>query len=149
MKVLLREDVPKLGKAGALVEVSKGYARNYLLPRSLAFIATKENERRVQAEAKRRAAKELERVESLKELAKLIAGKSVTIRARANEEQKLFGSVGPVEIAQALTAEHGARVEPSQVALDTPIKDIGVFDVKLRLAPEVEADIKVWVVQET
>lgn len=148
MKIFLREDVPKLGKAGELVDVADGYARNYLLPRALAYIATPENERRAQAEAKRKAARELARVASLKELAGILSGKSVTIRAKANEEQKLFGSVGPEEIAGALRSEHGANVEPSQVALEAPIKEVGVFDVKLKLAPEIETAIKVWVVQE-
>jgi large subunit ribosomal protein L9 len=148
MKVFLREDVTKLGKAGEMVTVSDGYALNCLLPRKLAFIATPENERRVQAEAKRRAAKELERVASLKELAGLLSGRSVTINARANEEQKLFGSVGGEEVAEALKAEHGANVQPGHVVLETPIRELGVFDVKLRLADDIESEIKVWVVQQ-
>ena len=148
MKVFLREDVAKVGKAGELVEVAKGFALNCLFPRKLAYTATPDNQRRVQAEGKRRAVRELQRVESMKELAKLLAGRSVTINARANEEQKLFGSVGPAEVAAALKAEHGANVEPTHVALDQPIRELGVFDVKLRLGEGIESDIKVWVVQQ-
>lgn len=148
MKVFLREDVKKLGKAGELVDVSNGYAFNCLLPRELAFVATADNERRVQAEAKRRSTRELERVKSLKELAGLLTGRSVTINARANEEQKLFGSVGGAEIAEALKAEHGANVEAEHVALENPIRELGVFDVKLRFADDIESEVKVWVVQE-
>ena len=148
MKVFLREDVQKLGKAGDLVDVAGGYAFNCLIPRNLAFIATPENERRVQAEAKRRATKELERVESMKELAGLLAGRSVTINARANEEQKLFGSVTETEVAEALKAEHGANVAPSHVVLVNPIRELGVFDVKLSFGDGVESEVKVWVVQQ-
>ena len=148
MKLFLRDDVAKLGHAGELVEVADGYARNFLLPRKLAFIATRENEKRIRAEARHRDAKELARVESLKELGEGLEGRSVTIRARATEEQKLFGSVGADEIVEALRSEHGAEVEPGAVVLDEPIRELGVFDVTLRLAGEIESTIKVWVVQE-
>lgn len=148
MKLFLRDDVEKLGRAGDLVEVSDGYARNFLLPRKLAFKATTENEKRIQAEARRRSATELARVQSLQELAQGLAGRSVTIRARATEEQKLFGSVGPEQIVEALKSEHGAVLDPAAVVLDEPIRELGVFDVKLRLAGEIDSAIKVWVVQE-
>ncbi|MHC5053882.1 MAG: 50S ribosomal protein L9 [Planctomycetota bacterium] len=148
MKLFLRDDVSKLGKAGDLVDVADGYARNFLLPRKLAYVASTENEKRIKAEAKRRTEKELERVESLKELAKLLDGRSVTIKARANEEQKLFGSVGPEAIAEAIRAEHGAQVDPAHVALDDHISELGVFDVAVRLDADVESTVKVWVVQE-
>jgi len=148
VKLFLRDDVEKLGRAGDLVEVSDGYARNFLLPRKLAFKATPENEKRIQAEARRRSATELARVQSLQELAEGLAGRSVTIRARATEEQKLFGSVGPEQIVEALKSEHGAVLDPAAVVLDEPIRELGVFDVKLRLAGEIDSAIKVWVVQE-
>ncbi len=148
MKLFLRDDVEKLGRAGDLVEVSGGYARNFLLPRELAFKATPENEKRIKAEARRRSATELARVQSLQELAEGLAGRSVTIRARATEEQKLFGSVGPEQIAEALKSEHGAVLNPDAVVLDEPIRELGVFDVTLRLAAKIDSAIKVWVVQE-
>jgi len=148
MKLLLRDDVSKLGKAGDMVDVADGYARNFLLPRGIAYIATAENEKRIAAEARRRAEKELARVDSLKELAKLLDGRSVTIKARANEEQKLFGSVGPDEVAEAIRSEHGAQVDPEHVALDDHIRELGVFDVAIRLDASIESTVKVWVVQE-
>jgi large subunit ribosomal protein L9 len=148
MKLFLRDDVSKLGKAGDLVDVADGYARNFLLPRGLAYVASTENEKRIKAEAKRRAETELARVESLKDLAKLLDGRSVTIKARANEEQKLFGSVGPEEVAEAIRAEHGAKIAPEHVALDDHIRELGVFDVAVRLDADVESTVKVWVVQE-
>lgn len=148
MKLFLRDDVSKLGKAGDLIDVADGYARNFLLPRKVAYIATAENEKRIKAEAKRRDETELARVDSLKELAKLLDGRSVTIKARANEEQKLFGSVGPEEVADAIRSEHGAQVRPEHVALEDHIQELGVFDVAIRLDANIESIVKVWVVQE-
>ncbi len=148
MKLFLREDVPKLGKASDLVNVSEGYARNFLLPKRLAFIATPENEKRIRAEQKHRDVNELARVDSLKELAEALQGRSVTLSVRANAEQKLFGSVAGEHVAEAIWNEHGARVEPRQIMLDTPIYELGVFDVKLRLAKDIESEIKVWVVEQ-
>ena len=148
MKLFLRDDVSKLGKAGDLVNVADGYACNFLLPRELAFIATPENEKRVRAEQRRRAAKELARIDSLRELAEALSGRSVTLVARANEEQKLFGSVDAEQIAEAIRNEHGADIEPRQVVLDVPIHELGVFDVKLHLAKDIDSEIKVWVVEQ-
>lgn len=148
MKVILRDDVEKVGRAGEIVEVSPGYARNFLVARKLAFIATKDNVLRAEAEKRRRAQEILARVQSMKELARALEGRSVTIRARANEEQKLFGSVGPEEVAQGLKAEHGAAVTPSQVDLADHLRELGVFDVRLRLADDVEATVKVWIVPQ-
>ncbi len=148
MKLFLRDDVSKLGKVGDLVNVAEGYARNFLLPRELAFIATPEKEKRIKAEQKRRATNQLEQIDSLRELAEALAGRSVTLTVRANEEQKLFGSVGAEQIVEAMQAEHGATIEAHQVALDAPIHELGVFDVKLRLAAGIESEIKVWVVEQ-
>jgi large subunit ribosomal protein L9 len=148
MKLFLRDDISKLGKAGDLVDVADGYARNFLLPRKLAYVASTENEKRIKAEARKRAETELARVESLKDLAKLLDGRSVTIKARANEEQKLFGSVGPEQIAEAIRAEHGAQVNPGHVALDDHIDELGVFDVAISLDADIKSTVKVWVVQE-
>lgn len=146
MKLLLREDVSGLGRAGDLVEVADGFARNYLLPKGVVYIATPENEKRIQAERKRRRLREQVRLESLRELAGRLSEGTVTIQARANEEQKLFGSVGPEEIARAVRAEHEAAVEPEHVVMEEAIKQLGVYDVALRFAPDIEATLKVWVV---
>ncbi len=147
MKLFLRDDVPKLGRVGDLVQVAEGYARNYLLPRELAFIATPENELRIRAEQRRKATRELDRIESLKELALALKGRSVTLTVRANEEQKLFGSVGADQIAEAIRSEHGAKIEPRQVVLEAAIQELGVFDVQLHLAKDISSEIKVWVVE--
>ncbi len=148
MKLVLRANVERVGKVGDLVEVADGYARNFLLPQSLAMPATRENRKRVEAERKRAAMREALRIAELSELAQVLDGKSVTITVKATEDNKLYGSVGPVEIADAVKAEHNLAIDPAHVALEAPFKELGVYDVKLGLTAEAEAKLKVWVVGE-
>ena len=147
MKVILRDDIAKLGKLGEVVEVKNGYARNYLLPRQLAYACTPESEKRIHAERKRRAVKEEQQLEELKKSAAALNGRSVTISAKA-EEEKLYGSVGPKEIVHALMVEHKLEVPEAAVIIDAPFKTLGTPDVTIRLAPGAEAVIKVWIVAE-
>jgi large subunit ribosomal protein L9 len=148
MKVILRDDIDKLGNLGEIVNVRDGYARNYLLPRQLAYLCTKDSEQLIGAEKKRRLMNELKRVEELKLAAEALNGRSVNITAKAQEE-KLYGSVGAEEIAAALALEHKVNVPASAVVLEEPFKTLGTYDVVLRLAQGVEATIKVWVVAES
>ena len=146
MKLVLRARVHRLGRAGEIVEVADGYARNYLLPRRLAMPATPENQKRISAEKKRAAAREAVRVERLSEVSGQLEGKSVTISVKATEDNKLYGSVGGKEIAAAVEAEHNIEIDPEHVVLEEPFKELGVYDVKLEFAPEAHALLKVWVV---
>lgn len=148
MKVILRDDIEKLGKLGEVVEVRDGYARNYLLPRQKAFRLTPDAEKQIEAERKRRLVRQQKKVEELKVVAETLNGRSITISAKAQEE-KLYGSVGPDEIAAAILAEHKINVAPSTIALEAPFKTLGTPDVTLKLAPGVEATIKVWIVAES
>lgn len=148
MKVILRDDVEKLGKLGDVVNVRDGYARNYLLPRQLAYLCGADAEKRIEAERKRRVVREEKRVEELKNIAATLNGRSVNITAKAQEE-KLYGSVGADEIAAAVIKEHKVHCAAGQVVLETPFKELGTYDVVLRLAPGAEATIKVWVVAES
>jgi large subunit ribosomal protein L9 len=148
MKVILRDDVEKLGQLGEVVTVKDGYARNYLLPRQLAFDCTPEAEKRIESEKKRRSLREARRVEELKKVAEMLNGRSVTITAKAQEE-KLYGSVGQKEIAEAVFNEHKLRIPESAVAIEAPFKTLGTPDVLLRLAQGAEATIKVWIVAES
>jgi large subunit ribosomal protein L9 len=145
MKVILRDDVEKLGKLGDAVEVRDGYARNFLLPRQKAFRCTADAEKQIAAERKRRSARELKKLDEYKQAAELLNGRSVTISARANED-KLYGSVGREEIAKALTEEHKIVVNPAAIVLDEPIKTLGTPDITVRLAPGIECTVKVWIV---
>jgi large subunit ribosomal protein L9 len=148
MKVILREDIEKVGKLGEVVEVKAGYARNYLLPQGKAYLCTADAEKQIEADKKRVALKEVKRVDELKVLAETLNGRSVTISAKAQEEH-LFGSVGPREIVAAIQSEHKIKLPETAVALEAPFKTLGTPDVTLRLAPGVEAVIKVWIVAES
>lgn len=148
MKVILRDDVEKLGKLGEVVTVRDGYARNYLLPRQMAYLCTADSEKQIEAERKRRAVREAKQVEELKKFAQELNGRSVNITVKAQEE-KLYGSVGAEEIAAAVTSEHKVKINPAQVVIETPFKELGTYDVVLRLAQGAEATIKVWVVAES
>ena len=148
MRVILRNDIDKLGRTGEVVEVSDGYARNYLLPRALALPATPDNERRIVKERRKVAEKQAAVAAEAKGLAEQLAGlRSVNIQAKADGET-LYGSVGPEEIVAALVAEHGIAVPAEAVRLAEPIKLVGAHDVLFRLADGAEATVKVWVLPE-
>jgi len=145
VKVLLRTNVPGLGRIGDLVDVKPGYARNYLLPQGLAAQPTKANVRAVELDRQRyleQLAREREQVEAR---AALVNGKEVTITARANEEGHLYGSVGPAQIVAAL-AEQELFLEPEDVALEEPIRQLDKYDVPLKFAHDVTATVHVWIV---
>ncbi|GIW70985.1 MAG: 50S ribosomal protein L9 [Planctomycetota bacterium] len=148
MRLLLQEPVPGLGEIGDVVDVRPGYARNYLLPGGFAVAVTPDNLIAVEKRRQKRLAEERARKEELARLAATLAERSVTIRARATgEEGKLYGSVGAVEIAEAFRAE-GVPLHPNMVLLEEPIKQLGVYEVPLRLHKELEpVTTKVWVVE--
>ena len=148
MRVVLRDDIDKVGKLGEVVDVRDGFARNYLLPRQLAFLSSADAENQIEAEKRRRLQREQKKLDELKKVAEILNGRSVTISAKAQEE-KLYGSVGAEEIAAAIMAEHKINVPASAVAIEEPFKTLGTPDVTLRLGPGAEATIKVWIVAES
>lgn len=145
IELLLIQNVDKLGKQGEVVEVRPGYANNYLLPQGLATVATEHHKRMVEKHREKLQQLELERVQSLKDLADHVAKLSVTIEANANDEGHLYGSVGAVEIVGGLKS-HDVHVLPEQIKLEGVLKELGLYTVKVRLHSDVEADLKVWVV---
>jgi len=147
MKLLLCKNVGKLGIVGDIVDVKAGYGRNYLVPQGLATEPTDTN---IRALAEARKAAELERVRQrgqLKALAKRLEDVEVTVRARANEEGVLYGSVSGREISIALV-EEGYPILPDQVVLEAPIRHLDNVAVNVSLADDLTAVIKVWVVRE-
>ncbi len=147
MKVLLRENVRKLGQIGEVVDVKPGYARNYLIPQGLAAAPTEANVRAVEA-AKAKYLEELAKQrEAYQQRADAIEGTEITITALANEEGHLYGSVGPAQIAAAL-AEEGHYVEASEVILDEPIRTLDKYEVTVELAEEITATVIIWVVPD-
>jgi large subunit ribosomal protein L9 len=147
MQVLLRRDVEKLGKIGDVVEVKEGYARNYLLPRGFAMPVTAANLARIEKEKKVEAQRREEVRQQLGDLAKKLEAASFTVTSKANEDGALFGSVNAEAIAAAMVQE-GYAVDAKMIDLPQPIKQLGVYDLKVRLSPELEVVCKLWVVNE-
>lgn len=147
MEVILREEVKGLGKAGALVRVKPGYARNFLLPQGLAFEATAGNKRRIETEQKARAAKASSERDEAQAFAARLAATHLKLKAKAGEGDKLFGSITASDLAEAL-AKAGITVDRRKLELDHPIKQLGFHSVPVRLHPEVHAEFKVTVEQE-
>lgn len=147
MELILREDVPSLGKAGDLVKVRPGYARNYLLPRSLAFEASEGNKKRIAAEQKARGAKHAAEEAEAQQLATALATVELTLKGKAGEEGKLFGSITAQDIAEALAAK-GHTLDKRKIALEHPLKTLGFHSVPVRLPHEVHAELRVNIVAE-
>jgi large subunit ribosomal protein L9 len=148
VKIILTEDVSALGAMGAVVEVARGYARNFLIPQGKAVEATPGNLTRIeQAKSKYAQVKDREREAALVQVAHL-QGVSVTIAQRVGEGERLYGSVTASMIAEAM-AEKGYVVEKKQIELPEPIKQLGAYEVTVRLAPEVKGQITVEVVAES
>ncbi len=146
MEVILREAVEKLGRPGDVVKVSPGYARNYLLPRGVAYEATPGNLKRIAQEKERLEAAENARRTAAQELAAKLEPVSLTFSARVGEEGKLFGSVTSSDIAHQLEAQ-GIKIEKRMIDLHEPIRALGIYKVPIRLHADVKAEIKVWVIK--
>jgi len=147
IEVILREDVRTLGRAGEMVRVKPGYARNYLLPKGLAFEATEGNKKRIAAETRARTSRnEADRTEAQR-VAATLAGVTLKLSGKAGEEGKLFGSVTSQDIADALERQ-GHVVDKRRIELEHPIKTVGEHAVSVRLHPEVNAELRVSVVAE-
>ena len=147
MQVILRDRLENLGDAGDVVEVKPGYARNYLIPKGLAYEATKANVRRLEAERAAQGRRDAETLTEARQRAASIEGVSLTFTARAGQEGKLFGSITSADIAEKL-AEQGVTIDRRQIELDEPIKSLGVHSVPVRLHPQVQPEVKVWVIAE-
>ena len=145
VEVLLAESVQGIGEQGEIVRVRPGHARNYLLPNGLATIATEQNKRMVGKHRERQLQVEADRVKSLKQRAEAVSKYSVTLEANATKEGHLYGSVVGNDISRALKSA-GYEVEPDHVKLEGPLKELGMYTVKIELHPDVKTEVKVWVV---
>ena len=147
IEVILREDIKTLGRAGEMVRVKPGYARNYLLPQGLAYEATEGNRKRIAAETRVRAAKDQAERTDAERVAGTLSGLTLTLKGKAGEEGKLFGSITSQDIAEALASE-GYSFDRRKIELEHPIKSTGTHAVSLRLHPDVHAELRVSVVAE-
>lgn len=147
MKIILKKDMEKLGKAGDIVEIKAGYARNYLIPKGFAIAATPANLKIYEQERlaeQRNMQKEIQAAEAMaEELGKI----SITATVQVGEEDKVFGAVTNQHIADLLK-EKGFDIDRKRIILEEPLKALGVFEVPIKLHSEVEARIKVWIVRE-
>jgi len=146
MKVILKEDVANLGHMGDVVEVSPGYARNFLVPKKKAFEATAKNLKAIEHQKKLLADQLKREKKEAEALAARINESSITIPVQVGEGEKLFGSVTNKDIAEALVKE-GIEVDKHRILLEKPIKELGIFTVPVKLHPEVTANLKVWIVK--
>ncbi len=147
MEVILREHVDNLGRRGEIVKVADGYARNYLLPRKLALLATEGNKQRIERERSKFEAREAEEKLVAQAIAERLAGVEVEITRKVGETEALYGSVTTSDIAHALEAK-GVEVDRRKIHLQEPIKRLGAFDIPVRLQRDVTATVKVKVVPE-
>lgn len=147
MEVILRDDIKSLGKAGDLVRVKPGYARNFLLPQGLAYEATEGNKKRIVAETKARNVRLAAEKDAALATAAGLAAVALTFTRKAGEEGKLFGSITSQDIADSLAAQ-GKTVDKRRIELPHPIKAVGEHTVIVRLHPEVHADVRVTVAAE-
>ncbi|MGH2574503.1 MAG: 50S ribosomal protein L9 [Ignavibacteria bacterium] len=147
MKVILKKDYEKLGKAGDALNVKDGFAMNYLIPNEIAMKATEGNLKVLEVIKKQREVKEKKEIADAEKLSAELEKLSLTIKVKAGEDDKIFGSVTSQHISEAL-AEKGYNVDKKHIEIEEPIKNLGIFTVNLRLNNNVKSFVKIWVVKE-
>ncbi len=147
MKVILRENVESLGQIGDLIDVKDGFARNYLLPRKIAYTAIKGNIRSLEEDKRNLAKKKEQEIRAAETLGGELEKVSVTIPVQVGEEDKIFGSVTSQMISDALK-EKGYDIDKRKIEIDETIKSLGIYSITIKLHSSVNAKIKVWVVRE-
>jgi len=147
MKVILLQDVKGLGKKDSIVEVSDGYARNYLFPKKLAIEATQGLQTQLKQKKEAETRKKEKEIEQAKELAKKIEGLTLEIKVKAGENGKLFGAITNKEIADELKKQFNIDIEKKKIELDTPLKNIGSYTVDVKVYPSVSAKLKIILVR--
>ncbi|MBI4972372.1 MAG: 50S ribosomal protein L9 [Candidatus Omnitrophica bacterium] len=147
MEVILSQDIERLGKSGTVVKVKDGFARNFLIPNGLALPVTSGNLKKLEQE-KLKQASQLEKLKKEAEgLAEQLSGVSLTIPSLIHEEDKLYGSITSTDIAAALK-EEGFDIDKDHIQLGEPIKSLGIYEVEIKLHPEVSTKVKIWVVKK-
>lgn len=148
MKVILKEHVTGLGKPGQIVKVADGHARNFLLPRNLAAIATEHNVRQLDHEKRQIFLRQEKSKRDALKLADELKEVKITLPRQVGEEDRIFGSVTTRDVAEALREEKGFKINRRQLVLDEAIKKLGVYSCHVKLHPEVSVPVQVWVVAQ-
>jgi large subunit ribosomal protein L9 len=146
MKVLLRDDIDGVGKRGDIVEVARGFARNYLLPTGRALVAGSKIEKQAEAMRRGRDLRNTQDREAAKTVAGVLGSATITVSARAAAEGRLFGSVSAADVAEAINAQMGTVVDRHRISLSEPIKTVGTHVVPVQLHDDVSAEVTVEVV---
>jgi large subunit ribosomal protein L9 len=147
MKVVLTQEVRRLGAPGDVVEVADGYARNFLLPRKFAIAATKGALKQVETIRRTRELREVRNVEQAQDIAKRLASLSVRVSAKAGEGGRLFGQITPAQVAEAITKAGGPKIDKKRLQFEAPIKSLGAHTVHLRLHSDVDAPVSIDVIK--
>ena len=147
VEIILTQDVEKLGKTGDLVKVKDGFARNFLIPQKKAYLATPQNIRRIEQQQKKLKFQYEQEKKAARQLADRLSKVSCTVSVEVNEQEKLYGSVSESDIAKALETE-GFEIERRNIVLEQPIEDLGIFDIGVKLHPEVTTKIRLWVTKK-
>jgi large subunit ribosomal protein L9 len=147
MEVILCQDVASLGKTGDIVKVKDGHARNYLIPRQLALAATKDNKKKMEALKAKQAALHEEKKKEMQAVADKLGKVSCTLSVEVNDQEKLYGAVSETEILRALEQE-GFKFERKDLILEKPVEELGIFEVGVKLHPEVIGKFRLWVTKK-
>jgi large subunit ribosomal protein L9 len=147
MKILLTQEVRDIGAPGDVVDVADGYARNFLIPRGLALRATKGTLKQVDLIRRTREVREIRDLEQAQQIAAQLSALKVRVQAKAGDGGRLFGQVTPAQIATAIAKAGGPKIDKKRLQLDAPVKSLGAHRARLRLHPEVEAEIEIEVVR--
>ncbi len=147
MKIILTEDFESLGTAGDMMKVKDGYARNYLIPKGVAVMATTLNIKNLEHQKRQIHDKLNKAVREAEQMARKIESVSCTVAKPVGEDEKLFGSVTAIDIQSSLKNE-GIDIDKKKIDLDEPLKNLGIFTVPVKVHPQVTANLKVWVVKE-
>jgi large subunit ribosomal protein L9 len=148
MKVVLLQDVPGRGRTGEIREVSKGYAKNFLLPRGLALIATPDVQKRVELRLEKERIEESVDRERLVELAQQIEGKEIRFRARIGAGERLFGSITAADVAEQLSGAIGSVVDKKKIDIEKPFRQTGSYEIAVKLASDIRPNITVFIEEE-
>lgn len=147
MEVILKKDVAKLGKSGSVVKVKDGFAHNYLFPNSLAVPVTASNLKKIEEDKHRKASEMQKLKQQAQDVADKLSKLSLTVPVLTHDEDQVYGSVSAIEIEKALKDE-GFDINKSQIELTEQIKTVGIYEVPLKLHPEIKTSVKIWVVKK-
>jgi len=148
MKVIFLEDVPNVARAGEIKEVANGYGRNYLIPQKLAILAEPQALNTAEAQIRARASREAQTEAEMIELASQLDGKDITLKARVGQKERLYGSITPADIASELESATGLVVDKRKIEIDEPIRQLGSYEVTIRLSKDIVPKITVTVAEE-